>query len=176
MEFEVALQPDEYRRAMIWYQFARTPARRLNTLVAWAVLLLTPLLILMLAWRAPEALSIWFWLLAVVAVAYALYSTVGLHYQIAKQADTLLGMKPALVRTAYRVHTKGIHLRAEAGSSDVESLFLPWKKVSHIEEMSSLFLLFMNESDILIIPKRSLPSVDRFRHLSQGAIDSVSSS
>lgn len=167
MEFEVALKPEEYRKAMNWYQFTRTPLRRLNGLVAWSVLLLTPVLVVLLFWRAPEALTIWFWLLALMAFTYALYSTVGLRYQIGKQAETILESKPALVRTEYRVHAKGIHMGAASASADLDSLFLPWKAVSHVQELDDLFLLFVNDDDILIFPKRSLPSVDEFRRFGQ---------
>jgi hypothetical protein len=167
MEFMVDLRPEEYQRAMLWHQFSGTVGKRINELVSWLVLILTPLTIVLLLWLAPDALSIWFWPVAIVAVSYAVYSTIVVRYQIRKQAEMLLAEKPALLQTRYRVHEKGVKLAAMAEGGSDETLFIPWKEIERIDEVANLYLLFVSEDNILIIPKRSLPDETAFRLLLQ---------
>jgi hypothetical protein len=169
MEFVVDLQPEEYQRAMLWHQFSETPGKRLNDLISWMVIILTPLTIILLLWLAPDALSIWFWPVAIVAVSYALYSTFVIRYQIRKQAELLLAEKPALLKTVYRVHEKGIKLAGTAEAGKDETLFIPWKEVERVKEVGKLYLLFVSQENFLIIPKRSLPDESAFRLLLQQA-------
>ncbi len=162
MEFTVDLRPDEYQQAMLWHQFRATPLKRINDMIAWAVLALTPLTVILLLLIAPDALSIWFWPVAIVAVLYALYSTLVIRYQIRTQATTLLAAKPALHQMRYHVHEKGIKL---LGDGEAKTLFLPWKEIALIQETGAIFLFFVDEEMILIVPKRSLPDLDQFRTL-----------
>lgn len=169
MEFTVDLQPEEYRQAMLWHQFASTTGRRINDLIGWSVLILTPLTIVLLLLLAPEALSIWFWPVAIVASLYAFYSTIVLRYQIRGQAESILAQHPALQRARYQVHDKGIKL-VDAGVEDEEKkLFLPWKEIERVREIGALYLLFVSEEMLLIIPKRSLPDEGKFRTILEDA-------
>ena len=158
MTFTVDLQPAEYRRAMLWHQFAGSPAKRINDLIGWAILVLTPISIITFALRAPEALSIWFWIVAAIAFLYAAYSTLLIRRQIYQKAANLPTERPALVNAAYRLDGKALHL-----TSDGEELSLDWAEFDHFKELSDLFLLFFSAEDLLVIPKRCVPSVDEIR-------------
>lgn len=145
---------------MLWHQFGGTPMRRVNDWISWSVLVLTPLTVILLLLLAPDALSIWFWPVAIVATVYAFYSTLIIRYQIRTQAATLLAAKPALLHTTYQVHEKGVKM-----ISGDEKLFLPWAEIERVREVGHLFLLFVSNETLLIVPKRSLPDEAAFRHL-----------
>lgn len=162
LKFTVDLQPSEYQQAMLWYQFRATPLKRLNEIIAWSVLILTPLTVLLLLLIAPDALSIWFWPVAIVAVLYALYSTLVIRYQIRSQARTLLADKPALRKTQYQVDATGIQMQEKEGTA-ADAIFLPWSEVISVQETKALFLLFVDGETLLIVPKRSLKDVTAFR-------------
>jgi hypothetical protein len=175
MEFTVDLQPAEYAQAMRWHQFGSTWQRRLNDWIAWSILVLTPITVGLLLWL--NALSIWFWPVAIVAVLYSLYSSVYLRHQLSRQAEAILAAHPALAQTQYRVHAKGIHLQSQVG--DEAKLFVPWKRIAHVQELPDLYLIFVapdhsappEESDqpdpdaaqMLVLPKRTLPDLEAFR-------------
>ena len=158
MHFTVDLHPAEYRRAMLWHQFASTPAKRINDLIGWAILVLTPVSIIAFALKAPEALSFWFWLVATSAFLYAAYSTLLIRRQIYQQAANLLTERPALVNATYRLDGKALHLTH--GDQD---LTLAWTEIDHFKELSDLFLIFFSAEEILVIPKRCVPDVDGIR-------------
>ena len=158
MHFTVDLHPIEYRRAMLWHQFASTPARRINDLVGWAILVLTPVFIIAFALKAPEALSIWFWIMATTAFAYAAYSTLLIRRQIYQKAATLSTERPALVNATYRLDGKALHLTS--GDQDFE---LTWAELDHFKELADLFLIFFSAEELMVIPKRCLPDVAVFR-------------
>jgi len=164
MEFVVDLNPEEYRRAMLWYQFASTLGRRINDWAAWAILAVVPLTIVALLLFLPEALSLWFWPVAILALLYSLYSTLVVRYQIGRQAATLLDTNPALAQTHYHVHAKGIKLTSGEGEATTE-LFLPWKEIERVAESSESFLFFVTAENILIVPKRCAGDVTAFRRL-----------
>ncbi|MCB0114696.1 MAG: hypothetical protein KDD84_11420, partial [Caldilineaceae bacterium] len=124
MEFIVDLRPEEYAKAMLWHQFAGTWGKRINDFIGWSILVLTPLTIVLLLILAPDALSIWFWPVAVVATVYAIYSTIVMRYQIRRQAATILADHPLLQRTHYHVHEKGVKLTAVSGVDTEEKLFV----------------------------------------------------
>lgn len=164
MEFTVDLQPDEYRRAMLWQQFAGTPGKRLNDWAAWAILFAVPLTVVLLLLFAPDALSIWFWPVAILALLYSAYSTIVVRYQINRQAATLFQTNPALARTRYLVHEKGVKLSSsEAGEE--RTLFLPWKEIDRVAESGDSFLFFVNDENIFIVPKRCVGRIDELRGL-----------
>lgn len=169
MEFTVDLRPEEYRQAMLWHQFASTTGRRINDLIGWGVLILTPLTIALLLILAPDALSIWFWPVAIVAFVYATYSTIILRYQIRSQAAGILALHPALQQTHYQVHEKGIKLVGTGVEEVEEKLFLPWKEIQKVRQVGALYLIFVSEEMLLIIPKRALPDERQFRTILQGA-------
>jgi len=160
MTFSVDLQAAEYRRAMLWYQFASTPGKRVNDLIAWAILVLTPVSIAAFGLVAPEALSIWFWIVAVVAFLYAAYSALLIRRQIFRQAANLPTERPALANAIYRLDAKALHL-----TSGDQDLTLAWAEIDHVKELSDLFLLFFSAEDLLIIPKRCVPDLGQFRSL-----------
>lgn len=160
MHFTVDLQPAEYRRAMLWFQFASTPGKRINDLIGWAILVLTPISIIAFALQAPEALSLWFWIVAAIAFLYAAYSTLLIRRQIYQQAANLPTQRPALANAAYRLDKQGITLQ-----SGDEKMTLSWSEIDHVKELSDLFLLFFSEEDLLIIPKRAIPDLEEFRRL-----------
>lgn len=164
MEFTVDLQPEEYRRAMLWQQFASTPGKRLNDWAAWAILVAVPLTVVLLLLFAPDALSIWFWPVASLALLYSVYSTIVVRYQINRQAATLLHSNPALAHTRFVVHEKGVKLfSSEAGQE--RSLFLPWKEIHRVAESGESFLFFVTDEDIFIVPKRCVGRIDELRGL-----------
>jgi hypothetical protein len=169
VEFTVDLNPEEYRQAMLWYQFAGTPGRRINDFIGWSILVLTPPTIVLLLLLAPDALSIWFWPVAIVATAYAIYSTLIIRYQIRTQATTLLAEHPALLHTTYHVHDKGVKLLSMVGNGMEEKLFLPWKEIQRVRQVGNSYLLFVSEEMLLIVPKRSLPDEAHFRTIVQAA-------
>lgn len=169
MEFSVDLRPEEYRQAMLWHQFARTSGRRINDLIGWSVLILTPLTIVLLLILAPDALSIWFWPVAIVAFVYATYSTILVRYQIRSQAASILAQHPALQQTRYQVHEKGIKLVGAGADATEEKLFLPWKEIQQVREVGALYLIFVSEETLLIIPKRALPDERQFRTILESA-------
>jgi len=160
MTFTVDLQPTEYRRAMLWHQFASTPGKRINDLIGWAILVLTPVSIVAFALRAPEALSIWFWIVAAVAFLYAGYSTLLIRRQIYQQAANLPTERPALANAVYDVDRTALHL-----TSGDETLSLDWSEIDHVKELADLYLVFFSEEDLLIIPKRCIPDVGQFEAL-----------
>ncbi|MBX2997640.1 MAG: YcxB family protein [Caldilineaceae bacterium] len=169
MEFTVDLQPEEYRQVMLWHQFASTTGRRINDIIGWGVLMLTPLTIVLLLLLAPDALSIWFWPVAIVAFIYASYSTLLLRYQIRNQAESILAQHPALQRAHYQVHEKGIKLVDTAMEEEEKKLFLPWKEIEQVRKIGDLYLLFVSAEMLLIIPKRALPDENQFRTILQSA-------
>lgn len=169
MEFTCNLQPDEYRRAMVWFQFASSMGKRINDYIGWVVLVLAPLMILFYLLVAPEALTIWFWPIAVIAIGYAAYSTLFVRYQIRQRANALPETHPILAHTRYRIHEKGINLRDAEAENPEAKLFLPWKEIQDVRELPDLFLLFTSTETILIIPKRCVPNLDHFRRLAQHA-------
>ncbi len=158
MTFTVDLQPAEYRRAMLWHQFAGTPAKRINDLVGWAILALTPISIIAFALKAPEALSIWFWIVAAIAFVYAAYSTLLIRRQIYQQAANLPTERPALANATYRLDGKALHL-----TNGDQELSLTWAEFENFRELSDLFLLFFSAEDLLVIPKRCVADVDEIR-------------
>lgn len=163
MEFTVDLHADEYAQAMLWHQFAGSLGKRINDFIGWSILVLTPLTIVILLIVAPDALSIWFWPVAIVATTYAVYSTIVMRYQIRKQAAAILADHPLLQRTIYQVHEKGVKLTAADGVKQEEKLFLPWKEIHRVREVKQIYLLFVEEEMLLLIPKRTLPDEARFR-------------
>lgn len=169
MRFVVDLQPQEYERAMIWHQFAGTPGRRANGWAAWAILVAVPLTVLLLLRFAPDALTLWFWPVALLAFGYSLYSIAGVRYQIRRQAATLPATHPALARTEYHIHEKGIKLHSDTLAGDGASLFLPWKELDRVTESGESFLFFVNDETILIAPKRCVPDQSGLRRLAQTA-------
>jgi hypothetical protein len=169
VEFTVDLRPEEYRQAMLWHQFRSTTGRRINDLIGWSVLILTPLTIVLLLLLAPDALSIWFWPVAIVASLYAFYSTIVLRYQIRGQAESILAQHPALQQARYQVHEKGIKLVGTGIEEAEEKLFLPWKEIEQVREIGALYLLFVSEEMLLIIPKRTLPDEGNFRTILEDA-------
>ncbi len=169
MEFTVDLRPEEYRQAMLWHEFAGTIGRRINDFIGWSILVLTPLTIILLLLLAPDALSIWFWPVAIMATAYAVYSTLVMRYQIRKQAAILLAQRPALLHTRYHVHAKGVKLIGAGSVEQEEKLFLPWNEIQRVHAVGQLYLLFVSDEMLLIVPKRSLPDETRFRAIVQQA-------
>ncbi len=170
MEFTCDLRPEEYQRAMHWHQFASSLGKRINDYIGWMVLILAPLMIAFYLVVAREALSLWFWPMAIIAVLYAAYSTLLVRYQIRQRARLLPQTHPVLAQARYRIHAKGIHLTGpspDAPEGQAAKLFLPWKEIQAVRELPDMFLLFVSESEgnILIIPKRCLPDVDGFRQL-----------
>ncbi len=181
MKIDVDLQPEEYRRAMIWHQFASTPGKRLNDWAAWAILVCVPLTIILLLLFAPDALSIWFWPVALLALLYSAYSALLVRYQIRGQSATLLQTNPALKNTQYHIHSKGIKLtsttkpseengRGDGQEDDEENnkstaLFLPWKEILKVAEYRESFLFFVTEENILIVPKRCVADESALRGL-----------
>jgi hypothetical protein len=168
MEFIVDLQPEEYRRAMIWHQFASTPGKRLNDWAAYAILAAVPLSVVVLLLFAPDALSLWFWPVALLAFLYSAYSALVVRYQIGRKAETLLQTNPALARTHYHIHGKGIKLTGtgEGGEeSEASNLFLPWKEIARVAEFKESFLFFVTDENILIVPRRCLAGETGFRRL-----------
>lgn len=163
MEFTVDLRPEEYGKAMLWHHFSSTLGKRINDFIGWSILVLTPLTILFLLILAPDALSIWFWPVAIVATTYAIYSTIFMRVQIRRQAATILADHPLLQQTIYQVHEKGVKLIAAEGVLKEEKLFLPWKEIAQVREIGQLYLLFVSEEMLLIVPKRTLPNEERFR-------------
>lgn len=163
MEFTVDLRPEEYGKAMLWHHFSSTLGKRINDFIGWSILVLTPLTILFLLILAPDALSIWFWPVAIVATTYAIYSTIFMRVQIRRQAATILADHPLLQQTIYQVHEKGVKLIAAEGVLKEEKLFLPWKEIAQVREIGQLYLLFVSEEMLLIVPKRTLPDEERFR-------------
>ncbi len=169
MQFTVDLQPEEYRRAMLWQQFASTPAKRLNDWAAWAILLAVPLTVVVLLIFAPDALSFWFWPVALLALLYSAYSTLAVRYQIGRQAATLLQTNPALAHTRYHIHAAGVHLTGGEEGGEATALFLPWKEIGRVAEFKESFLFFVTDENILIVPKRTLTDESAFRRLLQKA-------
>lgn len=164
MEFVVDLQPEEYRRAMLWYQFASTLGRRVNDWAVWSILVAVPLTVVALLVFLPDALSLWFWPVAILALLYSLYSTFVVRYQIGRQATTLFDTNPALAQTHYHVHAKGIKLTG-GGEAEDATLFLPWKEIERVAESPQSFLFFVTDENILIVPKRCIRDDTAFRHL-----------
>ncbi len=160
MTFTVDLQPAEYRRAMLWHQFGSTPGKRINDLIGWAILVLTPISIITFALRAPEALSVWFWIVAAIAFLYAAYSTLLIRRQIYGQAANLVTERPALANATYRLDDTVLHLTAGD-----ETLTLEWSEIDHVKELSDLFLIFFTAEDLLVLPKRCIPDLAQFRDL-----------
>ena len=158
MIFTVDLQPAEYRRAMLWHQFASAPAKRINDLIAWAILVLTPISIVAFTLRAPEALSLWFWIVAAIAFLYAAYSALLIRRQIYAQAANLPTERPALANATYHLDGKALHL-----THNDQDLTLAWTEIDHFKELSDLFLLFFSTEELLVIPKRCIPDVAQFR-------------
>lgn len=167
MEFTVNLKAEEYRQAMLWHQFAGTLGRRLNDFIGWSILVLTPLTIAFLLLFAPDALTIWFWPVAIIATAYAIYSTLIIRYQIHTQAAALLAQHPALLHTTYLIHDKGMKLTTAA--DDEEKLFLPWKEIQQVRETKQSYLFFVEDERLLIVPRRTLPDEERFRAILRAA-------
>ncbi|MBX3050209.1 MAG: YcxB family protein [Caldilineaceae bacterium] len=165
MQFTVDLQPEEYRRAMLWQQFASTMGKRVNDWAAWAILVLVPLTLLLLVIFAPDALSFWFWPVALLAFVYSLYSTLLIRYQIGRQAASLWQTNPALAHSHYHIHQKGIRVTATGDGPDGEGLFLPWKEIKRVAESSESFLVFVTDEQILILPKRCVGDWERLRRL-----------
>ncbi len=167
MEFICDLRPEEYQRAMHWHQFASSLGKRINDYIGWMVLILAPLMIAFYLVVAREALSLWFWPMAIIAILYAAYSTLLVRYQIRQRARLLRQTHPVLAQARYKVHAKGIHLTGPATDGEEARLFLPWKEIQAVRELPDMFLFFVSESEgnILIVPKRCLPDVDRFRAL-----------
>jgi hypothetical protein len=163
VEFTVDLRPEEYGKAMLWHHFSGTLGKRINDFIGWSILVLAPLTIVLLLILAPDALSIWFWPVAIVATAYAIYSTIFMRIQIRRQAATILADHPLLQQTIYQVHEKGVKLIAAEGVLKEEKLFLPWKEIARVREIGQLYLLFVSEEMLLIVPKRTLPNEERFR-------------
>jgi len=153
---------------MIWHQFASTPGKRINDWAAWAILAAVPLTVLVLLLFAPDALSLWFWPVALLAFLYSAYTALAVRYQIGRQAATLLQTNPALARTHYHIHGKGIKLTSpgEGGDENESSnLFLPWKEIARVTESKESFLFFVTDENTLIVPKRSLADETAFRRL-----------
>jgi hypothetical protein len=165
MEFTVDLQPEEYRRAMIWHQFASTWGKRINDWLGWAILVAVPLTVLLLLIFVPGALSFWFWPVALLALLYAAYSTLAVRYQIKRQAATLFQTNPALAHTRYHFHGKGMKLTDAATEGDTNGVFFPWKEVKRVADISESFLFFVSDENILIVPKRTLTDETAFRRL-----------
>lgn len=163
MEFTVDLTPDEYRQAMLWRQYASTPGRRLNDWVSWAILFLTPLTVILFWMVAPEALSVWFWLVAVMALSYAFYAAVLVRRRIQQEAASLAETHPALAATHYRLssHTLWLH-------HGEDELKLRWRDLVQAQELNALFLLFFSAEETLLVPKRCIPDLNRFRALVAG--------
>lgn len=174
MEFTVDLRPEEYGKAMLWHHFSSTLGKRINDFVGWSILVMAPLTIVLLLLLAPDALSIWFWPVAIVATAYAIYSTIFMRVQIRRQAAAILADHPLLQQTIYQVHEKGVKLIAVDGIEvdgieKEEKLFLPWKEIAQVQEIGQLYLLFVSDEMLLIVPKRTLPDEERFRSILQMA-------
>ena len=169
MEFTVDLQPEEYRRAMLWYQFASTLGKRVNDWAAWAILVAVPLTLLWLLIFVPGGLSLWFWPVALLALLYSVYSTLVVRYQIGRQAANLWQTNPALAHTHFHVHAKGIKLTSqledESEDGKDSSLFLPWKEIGRVAESGESVLFFVTDETILIVPKRCLVDERGFRSL-----------
>ena len=165
MKFTVDLRPEEYRRAMIWHQFASTWGKRLNDWLAWAILAAVPLTVLWLLIFVPGALSFWFWPVALLALLYAAYSTLAVRYQIKRQAATLFQTNPALAHTRYHFHGKGMKLTDAAAEGETKGVFFPWKEVERVAEIKESFLFFVSDENILIVPKRCLTNEAHFRQL-----------
>lgn len=165
MEFIVDLQPEEYRRAMIWHQFASSLGKRINDWLGWAILVAVPLTVLLLLVFAPDALSFWFWPVALLALLYSAYSTLFVRRQIGRQAATLLQSKPALARTRYHFHRKGMKLTDALAEGETNGVFFLWKEVERVAEISESFLFFVTDENILIVPKRCLADESAFRRL-----------
>ncbi|MBI3957422.1 MAG: YcxB family protein [Chloroflexi bacterium] len=169
MQFTVDLQPEEYRRAMLWHQFASTPGKRMNGWAAWAILVAAPLTVVVLLAFAPDGLSFWFWPVAILALLYSAYSTLAVRYQIGRQAARLLQTNPALARTHYHLYAAGVQLTGGEEGDEAASLFLPWKEIERVAEFRESFLFFVTDESILIVPKRTLTDETAFRRLLQKA-------
>ncbi len=148
---------------MIWHQFASTPGKRLNDWAAWAILFAVPLTVVLLLLFAPDALSFWFWPVALLALLYSLYSTLIIRRQIGQQAATLWQTNPALAASRYHIHEKGIKVSAGAEDAETKSLFLPWKEIERVAESGESFLLFVTDENILILPKRCVADIPGLR-------------
>lgn len=148
---------------MIWHQFASTWPKRLSDWMAWAILGAVPLTVIVLLIFVPDTLSLWFWPVALLALLYSAYSTLGVRYQIGKQAATLLQTNPILTNTLYHVHEKGVKLTGATEAGEPEALFLPWKEIVRVAMFQESYLFFVNDETILIIPKRCLPDETAFR-------------
>lgn len=163
LTFTVDLRPEEYRQAMLWHQYGRTPGRRFADFVGWGVLVLTPILVAVLWILAPEALSPWFLVIAALVYLYALYTTLVVRYQIRRRAQTLPHTHPHLARVHYQVHGKGLRLQAETDPEEApKSLFLPWHEVSQVVRLPGLYVLFVGQEDVLVVPERCVPDRERF--------------
>ena len=156
MEFTVDLQPEEYHRAMLWHQYASTAGKRINDWAAWAILVAVPLTVILLLIFAPDALSFWFWPVAILALLYSFYSAVIIRRQIGQQASTLLQTNPVLAQTHYHIHEKVVKLTSAGKDGEKQSLFLPWKEIERVAESRESFLFFVTDESILIAPKRCL--------------------
>lgn len=165
MEFIVDLQPEEYRRAMIWHQFASSLGKRVNDWLGWAILVAVPLTVILLLMFVPGALSFWFWPVALLALLYAAYSTLFIRRQIGRQAAGLLQTNPALAHTHYHFHEKGMKLTGKETNEEANGVFFPWKEVEQVAEISDSFLFFVTDENILIVPKRCLADENAFRRL-----------
>lgn len=160
MEFTVDLTPAEYQQAMLWSQFASTLGRRINDWVGWAILILTPIAVILFLVVAPEALSVWFWLVAAMALSYAFYTSVIMRRQIRQQATTLLESHPALASARYRLTAHTLWL--QHGETEVK---LRWRDMSRMKELSTLFIFFFSDEETLIVPKRCISDLAHFRKL-----------
>jgi len=165
MEFIVDLQPEEYRRAMLWHQFASSLGKRVNDWLGWAILAAVPLTVLLLLIFVPDALSFWFWPVALLALLYAAYSTLFIRRQIGQQAASLWQTNPALAHTRYHIHSKGMKLSSDEVGDETNGVFFPWKEVVRVAETGESFLFFVTDETILIVPKRCLADVNAFRRL-----------
>lgn len=166
MQFIVDLRPEEYRRAMIWHQFASSLGKRVNDWLGWAILVAVPLTVLLLLIFVPGALSFWFWPVALLALLYAAYSTLFIRRQIGRQAAALLQTNPALAHTHYHFHAKGMKLTDAQADEETNGVFFPWKEVERVAETPESFLFFVTDENILIVPKRCISDAKAFRRLS----------
>ena len=157
LHINVSLDPEEYRRVMAWRQFASTPKRRMNDWAGWAVLVLMPLTVLFLLLVAPDALSVWFWPVAVLAFAYGLYSTLLMRLQIRREARSILAANPLLADMDVHIHEKGIHVSGTDADGHRVKTFLPWKQIVRAQALRDVYLFFITDEKILILPKRCLP-------------------
>ncbi len=165
MEFIVDLRSEEYRRAMIWHQFASSLGKRVNDWLGWAILAAVPLTILLLLIFVPDALSFWFWPVALLALLYSAYSTLFIRRQISRQAAALLQTNPALAHTCYHLHAKGMKLTDAQADEETNGVFFLWKEVERVAETPESFLFFVSDENILIVPKRCISDAKAFRRL-----------